>query len=748
MGFLFYITLSLIIKVLVFFKIDFYFKRFGIFLGNLFNFRFFLLLKSFYFVQKMYYSRFLIILKDYNPFLFKDWIDFVFLKLLVLVHLKVGNKYLSDRYYYSLKLIYGSIPNRSFKENYLKHYLNKFLQPYEYTLDDLSEIMLSLFYFSYINEAYLIYNYLIFQNYSINNDVKDLFDFYTFDNKITINDFLKICKSKVLVSLTISNYSEFGFSLIIIRILNQIFNDCRFLVRINDKKIYNDFKSEKSISGIDKKISLLQYDYNKTLEEIERIILSDYSFDENFILIISGSILKHLYKNFKLYKNMHILYRSFNSLVDNSFHILLYGSFAKLYEFNYGKNLNRIQIYEFSIVIPIRNSIQYFQDTLQTCLNQDYKKPFEILIIDNSDNLTLEIKSIISKMRNGFGKINFIKTPKVLELSKVFEFAYLNSKGKYILSMGSDDGILPNGLSFLDKITRANPDVDVFSWELINYFWPSYPETKLSNKLKLITINMKIIHEPIINSINYKIMSNMSYMQNPNLYLNTCVKHSYIDKIISITGKFGDGPSQDIYTGLLFNLTNSKMMKLNLSIIIAGNSNVGVGVVSTLKRNNINGVYSNFFKFLKTFRILNFSVPRYEKLNIFTDLGEFHHLFKEAVKVNYYLKLLNYQSIKLPNKTKLMKNIYSELGLNLCSDTYLKRIIFKTIINTNFFMIYYFILSYVFLIKGSLNKLFIHNIKRREKVNNNTIDLTERNKSGILNAIDLIMIHYEMKKNE
>ena len=50
-------------------------------------------------------------------------------------------------------------------------------------------------------------------------------------------------------------------------------------------------------------------------------------------------------------------------------------------------------------------------------------------------------------------------------LSKSFEYAYIHAKGEYIFALGSDDGLLPWGLSALEEVIEAFPNEEIIQWE-------------------------------------------------------------------------------------------------------------------------------------------------------------------------------------------------------------------------------------------------------------------------------------------
>ena len=88
----------------------------------------------------------------------------------------------------------------------------------------------------------------------------------------------------------------------------------------------------------------------------------------------------------------------------------------------------------FSVIINCKNSEKYLKEAVDSVVNQSYEI-FEIIIIDNNskDNTSKIIQSIVDP------RIKYFKLNKDLTLGEARNFGILNSNGKYIAFLDSDD---------------------------------------------------------------------------------------------------------------------------------------------------------------------------------------------------------------------------------------------------------------------------------------------------------------------
>ncbi len=262
-----------------------------------------------------------------------------------------------------------------------------------------------------------------------------------------------------------------------------------------------------------------------------------------------------------------------------------FGDFYRTLNKLYGVNISRDQgqpAVPISIVIPTRNSANTLKYTLQTCLH-DQGNDFEIVISDNSTPENNETLNLVQSLKDD--RIKYYRPERELTLKENFEFAYCQANGEFIFSLGSDDALLQSGLKTLRYVLEQFPEEDVFLWDRLFYCWPN---TSKSQEDQMVIPNPSYRTETIqasyMNSgefLQAVINLTVSMYALPLCYINSGFRRRYLDTIISKTGKFLDGHSQDIYMGLINCALNDRILHIKHPITIAGMSLQSVGIQGT-----------------------------------------------------------------------------------------------------------------------------------------------------------------------
>lgn len=96
-----------------------------------------------------------------------------------------------------------------------------------------------------------------------------------------------------------------------------------------------------------------------------------------------------------------------------------------------------------SVIIPTYNRANYLNRTINSVLNQTFKD-FELIIVD--DGSTDNTKSLVREFSKNDSRIKYIWQENSGGPSKPLNNGIINSKGKYIAFLGSDDEFLPEKL--------------------------------------------------------------------------------------------------------------------------------------------------------------------------------------------------------------------------------------------------------------------------------------------------------------
>lgn len=235
---------------------------------------------------------------------------------------------------------------------------------------------------------------------------------------------------------------------------------------------------------------------------------------------------------------------------------------------------------DFSIVVPARNSSYYLRYTLETCLNQDYNGSYEIVVSDNSTNGNQEVYRLVQELNSD--KIRYYKTPRNLHLPKSFEYAFVHARGEFIISVGSDDGILPYALTEIKKVMNSNPNDEIIAWDRGFYAWPGFnggqqhqliiPGTYKGEPVTERVKGMDLIANVLVDPKRMYLL--------PMLYINSGFRRSYFKTLINKTGRLWDGICQDIYIGIINSAINRDILTIRYPMTIAGMTNGSIGKVS------------------------------------------------------------------------------------------------------------------------------------------------------------------------
>lgn len=131
---------------------------------------------------------------------------------------------------------------------------------------------------------------------------------------------------------------------------------------------------------------------------------------------------------------------------------------------------------KYSIIITNFNYHKFLHKCISSSLNQDIKKPFEVLLVD--DGSSSESIEIIKKYenKNNF-KAFFLKNN---GLEKAVNFGILKAKGKYIIRVDADDLLVSNFLVKVDNYLMKYPN---YKFYYSNYFIVDEDDKIISTKV-------------------------------------------------------------------------------------------------------------------------------------------------------------------------------------------------------------------------------------------------------------------------
>ena len=279
----------------------------------------------------------------------------------------------------------------------------------------------------------------------------------------------------------------------------------------------------------------------------------------------------------------------------------------------------------FSVVVPARNSAATLRYTLQTILEQDFTGDFEVIVSDNSVADNFEVERLCREIADP--RIVYLKTPREFALTKSFEFAYLHTRGEYVIGLGSDDGLLSWTLDKLDQIVSCYAEDEVIGWIRGFYAWPGFnggQENQFVVPCKPSDGQEILVTREDNNSLLKLVLEKEDSMYMlPMLYINSCFKRSYLRTLLDKTGCLWDGICQDIYMGIVNCCIREKTLFIQYPLTIAGMSNGSAGARTNTGLNTEAEIVAEARRLLQDGNMGNYAYSDYETLSpwITTDKG-------------------------------------------------------------------------------------------------------------------------------
>lgn len=223
------------------------------------------------------------------------------------------------------------------------------------------------------------------------------------------------------------------------------------------------------------------------------------------------------------------------------------------------------------------------QHTLKTCLNQRWQGNFEIVISDNSTEDNREVYRFCQTVQDE--RVKYYKTPRDLRLNRSFEYAFLQTRGEYILSIGSDDALLPWTLEVWNQVISLCPEEEVFMWDRGFYAWPGFnggQQHQFIIPRKYRKGDFCPAYVEPIKYLSWAMEKPTSMYVLPMLYINSGFKRSFMQTLLRDTGRLWDGMCQDIYMGVIVSVIKKRIVRIQYPLTIAGMSSGSVGAMSNL----------------------------------------------------------------------------------------------------------------------------------------------------------------------
>jgi glycosyltransferase involved in cell wall biosynthesis len=202
----------------------------------------------------------------------------------------------------------------------------------------------------------------------------------------------------------------------------------------------------------------------------------------------------------------------------------------------------------FTIIIPVKNRANYLKHTLRTCTMQNYEK-IEIIVSD--DGSTDDTRRTVEEAILLDSRIKYYVHENGIGMRDNFEFALNQVKPGYVIALGGDDGLLPDGIQGMYDVLQKT-GMELLAWPAALYSFPDVygPNGQLVIHHKK---GIKIIESKEFLKRQAKNLYYLTDIESPMFYVKGVVSTALIKKVQSRTkdGKFYSCPTPDGYSGIV-----------------------------------------------------------------------------------------------------------------------------------------------------------------------------------------------------
>ncbi len=202
-----------------------------------------------------------------------------------------------------------------------------------------------------------------------------------------------------------------------------------------------------------------------------------------------------------------------------------------------------------TVIIPTKNRGNYLHHTLRTCMMQNYE-PLEVIVSD--DGSTDNTQEVVEDAARTDSRIRYISPGAGVGMRENFEFALKQVKPGFVIALGGDDGLLPDGIKGMCDILRET-GMELLAWPAPLY---AYPYVRgVSGQLYLYRCRsiIKIIKSDQFLGRQAKNLHYLSDIESPMFYVKGIASTKLIDRVCdrSLDKRFYICPTPDGYSGIV-----------------------------------------------------------------------------------------------------------------------------------------------------------------------------------------------------
>ena len=216
-----------------------------------------------------------------------------------------------------------------------------------------------------------------------------------------------------------------------------------------------------------------------------------------------------------------------------------------------------------TLIIPTRERADTLRYTLSTAIEQK-SRAYEIVV---SDNLSQDdTKSVIEDIQDD--RIVYLNTGKRMSMCDNWDFALSHARGKYVIIIGDDDGVMPGAIDRLIELIERK-SYDIYFWQTHEYFWPIGDQPSS-------VYNIVEAREP--SEMDIKRLSRFAvrwggwrYGALPLLY-HSAVSRELLDSIRARTGRVFHSTNPDVFMAFALPAFARTVLNVGESITVNGRS--------------------------------------------------------------------------------------------------------------------------------------------------------------------------------
>ena len=199
-------------------------------------------------------------------------------------------------------------------------------------------------------------------------------------------------------------------------------------------------------------------------------------------------------------------------------------------------------------VIPVKNRAEYLHHTLRTCMTQNYER-FEVIVADDAS--TDNTREVVEDAMRIDSRIRYMAQGIGVGMRDNFELVLKQVKPGFVIALGGDDGLLPNGISGMSAILNET-GTDLLAWPAPVYSYPSV--TGSNGQLCLYRCSgTKIVDSKVFLERQARNLHYTTDIESPTFYVKGVASTRLIDKVRnrSAENRFYLCPTPDGYSGIV-----------------------------------------------------------------------------------------------------------------------------------------------------------------------------------------------------